>query len=173
MAVPITAPRNELVTARSSEFRIERWNVAFVKTFPIHSKLCFSTPPMLPTRRANVGISSNIRQKIRNGAKARRSPIRLQVRPDMSAASLDRARAEPAWDAGRPRHPVGGGDGIPAGGGEHGQAPTSIVQSVARRAIASAAAFQSLIGLTASYWDASGNLAAMSAGICRPWTSGR
>ena len=31
---------------------------------------------------------------------------------------------------------MGGGDGLPAGGGEHGQAPTSIVQSVARRAIA-------------------------------------
>src|SRR3954454_10576501 len=174
MAVPISAPRNELVIANSREFRIERWKVAFVKTFAIHSRLCFWIPPTLPISNATVGINSNITQKIRNGENARMSPIRLHVRPDMSAAGLGWSRARPAVRAGGPRHPVGGGDMAPAGGGGQGrQAPTSIVQSVASRAIASAAAFQSLMGFTASYCDASGNLAARSAGISTPLTSAR
>src|SRR5215218_6841933 len=82
MAVPIAAPRSELTTESTSEFQIDRWNVGFVKTLAIHSKLSRSTPPTLPSSRATTGISSNIAQKIRNGANARSNPTRLTDRPE-------------------------------------------------------------------------------------------
>src|SRR3954453_12414037 len=79
----MTAPRRELDTASRSEIQIKRWNVGLGKTLAIHSKLWRSTPPTLPRSSATTGISSNIAQKIRNGAKARSRPSRLIDRADI------------------------------------------------------------------------------------------